>query len=176
MLNTIRFLRTLTILAAVGCAPGLDAGASRTVVLQFTEPPTSADSISASRIGGSPATMYPLVDAIAVHTTLPVSAFAAMQPKPFASDLATAGRNCGALTVELYVNGTPTSADSAFVVNAGFEEAFLILHVGPPLIAAGLAADNLPAINRLQRDSRFIKGHLELGSCPTAEAGTKIEP
>lgn len=177
MLKIVRCLGPLAAVAALGsCRAGLsDEGRLRTVVLQYAQAPTSADSTAASGISGTPATMYPLVNAIAVQTALPVSAFATMQPEPFPYDMTTAGRNCAALSVLLYVDGTPTSADSAFVVNVGFEDAFL-LHGPPPSIAADFQAEELPAINRLNSDSRFISGHLLLESCPTFEAQGRHTP
>jgi len=158
----------------VACAP---AGPSdeptlpRTVLLQYATAPTSADSVQASAIGAASVTMYPVINSMALVTSVAVSAFASMQPKPTVSDFNTIGMNCSRLSLLVATVQTPTSADSLAVASlgvrvVGFGDA-PNWHEVVGDFAKSAAGSVLALVHHLREDPNINVADFDVGPCPT---------
>jgi hypothetical protein len=115
-----RALAATGLVAVTACSSSQSFDAAEplhTVLLEYSAPPTSADSAALSSGSAGTVTMYPLMKAMTIVTRIPSGAFANLVPKPFEiTDFAAL--DCP-LEVDLTIAPTFGAADSTQLVATG---------------------------------------------------------
>jgi hypothetical protein len=165
----LRLTPIAPLLCVVACSATADLPAPiapRTVLLQYSGRPASADSLAVSGIGGAPAMMYPIIHSITVWTSAPTSAFNGLNRMPEVDDVDSLDRACDGFGLLVLTNVPATAADSAVIISIGAGEVRMVVD-GPNHVLGVFHNTKLEpvvsAANRLAGDSNIVTADLELG-------------